>query len=131
MKGRELLKVAKSLAKGQPSEPSARSSVNRSYYASYGELSAYLRDRQYSSPKSRGSHDAAWNFLRSKISDQDPRRRAERAAIADIGFLLKSRRQKADYQLASRLGKDEVEVALKEANRIISGLDGLDAANPP
>jgi hypothetical protein len=131
MKGRQLIPVAEKLARGHPpQEPFARSAVSRAYYAAFGELSDYLRARFYSKVESRNSHDAAWNHLKNGIPDTDIARRAQRQAVADAGFRLKSRRQKADYRLSSHLGRDEAQAAISEAKRIVTELEALDAANP-
>jgi hypothetical protein len=63
------------------------------------------------------------------MSDGDVGREARRRAIADTGFRLKERRQKADYQLDSRLGREEAKIALEESRRIVEELDRL-AAGP-
>jgi uncharacterized protein (UPF0332 family) len=132
MNGRELIPVAERLVKGHsPTQPNARSAVNRAYYAAFGEASEYLRVRHYSPNPKRSQHDAAWNHLQNGIVDGDAQRRAQRRAVADVGFRLKARRHKADYQLASRLADREASVAIKEAKRIINELQALDAASPP
>ena len=131
MKGRELLPVAADLGKGKPPpEPKARSAVSRAYYAAYGEVADYLRVRHYAPPPKKNRHDAAWHHLRNGIADGDSTRQARRRAVADMGFRLKARRHKADYQLASHLARDEADVAVKEATRIVKELDALDAAHP-
>ena len=131
MRGRALLPVAQDLIRGQtPGEPKKRTAINRAYYAAYSEAGAYLRQRNWTPPANASPHDATWNRLRTGVQDADPVRRARRAAVADIGFLLKARRQKADYRLTSVLARDEAASAVKEAQRIIQELDQLDAAAP-
>ena len=126
MKGRELIPIATSLAKGRPvPDPAARSSVNRSYYAAFGEASDYVLARGFVRRRGGGSHDQVWNYLESGIGDGDARRSAARRAIAGQGRLLKDRRRKADYERASRLALDESTDALSEATRIIGALDAL------
>jgi uncharacterized protein (UPF0332 family) len=132
MKGRELIPVAEKLSKGHPpTEPNARSAVSRAYYAAFSEVSDYLRVRHYAPNPKKSQHEGAWNHLRSGIVDSDVERQARRRATADVGFRLKARRHKADYQLASRLARDEAPSAVQEAKRIISELQKLDAAVPP
>jgi uncharacterized protein (UPF0332 family) len=132
MKARELIPVAEDLSKGKPpDQPRARSAVSRAYYAAFGEVSDYLKVRYYAPPPKKSQHDAAWNHLQSGIQDSDPRRQAQRALVADIGFRLKARRQKADYRLNSRLANDEANLAVTEAKKVIAELDSLDAALPP
>lgn len=131
MKGRDLIPVAAALSRGKPPlEPEARSAVSRAYYGAYGELSDHLRVRHYAPPPTRSRHDAAWRHLRNGIVDGDARRQAQRRAVADTGFQLKARRLKADYQLGSRLARDEAALAVAEARRIVTELDALDAAAP-
>ncbi|MGN6202296.1 MAG: hypothetical protein ACTHNY_07820 [Solirubrobacterales bacterium] len=126
MRGRELLKVVERLAAGKPpTEPFRRSAVSRAYYAAFSELSHYLSRQSYSRGKSSSPHDHAWNHLKNGISDHDVAREARRRAVADTGFRLKKRRQKADYQLDARLANDEAADALKEARRIVKELDAL------
>jgi hypothetical protein len=131
MKGRELLPLAHALAKGRPSsEPTGRTAVNRAYYAAYGEVSDYVDQRGYPGAQNSSPHRATWQYLRDGIEDADFRRRAERRAIADLGIRLRDRRQKADYRLNARLARGEPAISVGEAERIISVLDRLDAANP-
>jgi hypothetical protein len=126
MKGRDLVPIATALAKGRPpNEPAARSSVNRSYYAAFGEASDYVTGRGFVRHYGGGSHDQVWKYLELGITDGDPRRSAARQAIAAQGRLLKNRRQKADYQRSARLGNTEAADALREARRIIAALDAL------
>ena len=83
----------------------------------------------YSRGSGRSPHDHAWNHLKHRMNDGDIGREARRRAIADTGFRLKERRQKADYQLDSHLGREEAQVALEESKRIVKELDRL-AAGP-
>jgi hypothetical protein len=131
MKGRELMALARALAKGRPpSEPAGRTAVNRAYYAAYGEVSDYVGQRGYPGPQNSSPHRATWHYLRDGIADPDLRRRAERRAIADLGIRLRDRRQKADYRLNARLARGEPAVSVDEADRIIATLDRLDTAGP-
>jgi uncharacterized protein (UPF0332 family) len=126
MKGRELLPVAKKLGAGQaPKEPAARSAVNRAYYAAYTEVTEYVTHRGLPNSPSAYSHNRTWNYLKNGIADIDARRRAERRALADQGFLLKARRQKADYEPNAKLARDESKSAIAEAQTIIKRLDAL------
>jgi hypothetical protein len=126
VKGRELIPIAKKLGGGQsPKEPAARSAINRAYYAAYTEVTEYVIQRGLPSSPSAYSHDRTWNHLKSGIADNDAQRRAERRAIADQGFLLKARRQKADYRPKSKLARDESKRAVVEAQGIIKRLDAL------
>src|SRR3954447_9210159 len=111
IRARELLAVAQAL-KGN--EARGRSSVNSSYYAAFGEATAYLGRFGYSS-SGRSRHAAAWNFLKNGIVDSDRTRSATRRATADIGFRLKARRQKSDYVLHQTVSDRETREALKEA----------------
>jgi hypothetical protein len=63
------------------------------------------------------------------MGDGDVQREARRRAIADTGFRLKERRQKADYQLDSRLTREEAKTALEESKRIVKELDRLAAGS--
>lgn len=131
MKGRDLLAVVERLAQGRPpAEPFRRSAVSRAYYAAFSELSAHLRQRAYSRGATRNPHDHAWNHLKYNMPDGNLDREARRRAIADTGFSLKRRRQKADYQLDAFLARDEAKTALGEARRIVDELDLLTARNP-
>jgi uncharacterized protein (UPF0332 family) len=131
MRGRELVPVAEGLIRGRPLvEAAARSAVSRAYYAAFSELSDYLRVRHHTPGPRRSPHDAAWQALRSGFVDGDVARQARRRAVADAGFRLKARRQKADYRLDARLARDEATDAVHEATRIIRELDALDAAKP-
>jgi hypothetical protein len=129
LRGRELIPVARRLCQGRPAtEARARSAVSRAYYAAFSELLEYLSARSLPPPRGRSPHDAAWHHLRSGIVDGDPDRAARRRAVADTGFLLKERRQKADYRLASRLARGEASGTVDAAERIIQELDRLAAA---
>jgi hypothetical protein len=108
-----------------PQEPAARSAVNRAYYAAFTEVTEYVTQRGLASSPSAYSHDRTWNHLKNGIPDNDARRRAERRAIADQGFLLKDRRQKADYRPHSKLARDESKRAIADAEGIIRRLDAL------
>src|SRR4051794_33216826 len=125
MQGRALLPVAQSLARAGAGEPYARSSVNRSYYAAFGEASDYVQGRGFVPKAGSGSHVAVWNYLDSGVPDADARRRKERRALASQGFLLKDRREKADYRRHQAIGHDEPRVAEKEARNLITRLDRL------
>ncbi len=126
VKGRELLPIAKKLGAGlSPRDPAARSAVNRAYYAAYTEVTEHVTQRGLRNSPSAYSHDRTWNYLKNGITDRHAGRRAERRAIADQGFDLKRRRQKADYQPNSKLARDESKLAIAEAERIIKRLDAL------
>lgn len=130
MKGRELIEVAHSLSIGKPpTQPRARSAVSRAYYAAFGELSDHLRVRGYATPPRKSPHDAAWNHLRNGLVDSDRERQALRQAVADTGFRLKARRQKADYQLNAQLAANEATLAVEEAKRIVNELAALAATS--
>jgi uncharacterized protein (UPF0332 family) len=118
--------IAATLAKGRPvTEPAARSSVNRSYYAAFGEASDYVVARGFVRRRGGGTHDQVWKYVESGVVDGDARRMAERRAIAAQGRLLKIKRHKADYQRGSKLAKTEPTDALNDARRIIQALDSL------
>jgi len=128
MKGRDLLAVARRLGSGQnPTEPNRRTSINRSYYAAFGELSGHIQVRGYVRKPSGSPHDASWKFLKTGIVDGDVQRAAVRRAIADTGFQLKARRLKADYHLSAGISRTEPQDALGEAEAIIKALDSLKA----
>lgn len=120
------MKIAEELAKGKRvGEPAARSSVNRSYYAAFGEASDYVAARGFSRKRGAGSHNQVWNYVDTGIVDGNAHRAAQRRAIAAQGQLLKVRRHKADYQRGSKLGASEAPDALREARRIIDSLEAL------
>jgi hypothetical protein len=89
------------------------------------EVTEYVMARGLPSSPSAYSHDRTWNHLKNGISDKDAGRQAERRAIAGQGFLLKARRQKADYRPNPKLARDETKQAISEALGIIKRLDGL------
>jgi hypothetical protein len=121
MKGRDFIAVAETLAGTEARE---RTSVGRSYYAAFSEAGEYVTRNGYTRDGT-ASHDRMWNYLRDHVPDGDARRQAIRRAIADEGFRLKTRRQKADYALKSKLAVSEPAEALRGAKRIIKELDGL------
>jgi hypothetical protein len=126
MKGRELIPIATRLGAGKaPPEAAARSAVSRAYYAAYTEVTEYVSQRGLTSSPSAYSHDRTWNHLKNGIPDKDSWRRVERRSIADQGFLLKNRRQKADYRPNSKLARGEGKQAVAEAEDIIRRLDAL------
>jgi hypothetical protein len=127
VKGRALIPIARLLAQAAgrtPNEPAARSSVNRAYYAAFGEASDYATRVGYSSSAGAGSHSKVWNYIGAH-SDGDAVRDATRRAVASQGLFLKARRHKADYQRTSRMGRTDHDDALKESARIIQTLDSL------
>jgi hypothetical protein len=125
MKGRALLPVAQSLARAGAGEPYARSSVNRSYYAAFGEASDYVQGRGFVTGSGPGSHKQVWNYLDNGIPDGNAARQKERRALASQGLLLKDRREKADYRRHQAIGRDEPRLAEKEARNLIDRLDRL------
>lgn len=124
MKGRELVPVARRLARGNPNEAHARSAINRAYYAAYTELSHFITRQGYKHSAQRGSHRRAWEFVRDP-TQSDRRERAERRTIASQGLLLKDQRTKADYQPFSRIGRNDAADAVRSASGIIAALDRL------
>jgi hypothetical protein len=124
MRGRELIRVAEELARGNASEPRARSAINRAYYAAYTELSQFVAGHGYRHAPDRASHRRTWDYIRS-MPEQDRRRRAEKRAIASQGLLLKDQRTKADYQPSSRIGRYAATEAVRSAKGIIGALDRL------
>lgn len=124
LKGRELIPIAKSLARGSASGPLARSAVNRAYYAAYTELTQYVKRHGYSYAPNRRSHERAWNFLLG-IRDGSTRRDAERRVIRDQGIYLKEQRRNADYRPESKMAAAAASDAVRSAQGIVSALDRL------
>jgi hypothetical protein len=106
-------------------EPFARSSVNRSYYAAFGEATDYVQARGLAPQDGKASHMRVWNYLDSGIRDSDANRRKERRALASPGLVLKERREKADYRRQQGTGRNEPRLAAKESRNLINRLDKL------
>jgi uncharacterized protein (UPF0332 family) len=123
IRGRDFLRVAKKLS---GDEAHYRTAIGRAYYAAFNEVSAYVTRRGYT-PSGGDSHDRIWNHLKNHVPDTDPDRAAPRRAVADLGFQLKDRRQKADYRLQQTVSDRERRVGIDEAQRIIDTLDDLTA----
>jgi hypothetical protein len=124
VRGRELIRVAEELARGNANEPRARSAINRAYYAAYTELSHFVAIRGYTHSPQRGSHRRTWEYIQD-MPEQDRHRRAEKRAIASQGLLLKDHRTKADYQPSSRIGRYDATEAVRSAKGIVRALDRL------
>jgi hypothetical protein len=130
MRGRDLLRVARLrvarvLAGPNTSEARVRSAISSAYYAAFSEAAAYAARHGFHFAPAVASHVRLWRFVRAGIADGDRQRQAERDAIADTGFRLKERRQKADYRLGSRLQRNEDATSIREAERIIHALDRI------
>jgi hypothetical protein len=98
IRGRALLPVARELNR-KSTEAWKRSTINRAYYAAFGEASTYARSNGYA--RGGGSpHTSMWDFI-ERVPDADTRRRAKRAAVRGHGRWLQEEREKADYRLES------------------------------
>jgi hypothetical protein len=129
IKGRDLLRVARELSGGRrpPPEPAARTAVNRAYYAAYSEVFEYISARNYHPRPGGGSHQRAWNHLKSRIPDTDLNRRATRRLVASQGEDLKERRVTADYRLRGSLRRGDPQESIAIAEKMIAELDRLTA----
>lgn len=124
MRGRELLSVARELARGPASGPHARSAISRAYYAAYTETAHYAARYGYQHSPNRGSHARTWNFM-AQVNDGHSRRKAERHTIRSQGKFLKQQRMKADYQPFASLQANAARGAIQTAKGIIDALDRL------
>jgi hypothetical protein len=122
IQGRALLAVAREVNR-KATEPWKRSTINRAYYAAFGEAAEYARRNGYA--RGGGSpHKSVWDFI-ERVPDGDRRRRAERAAIRGHARWLQEEREKADYQLNGAVGRSAPDDAVRLAKRIIDALDAL------
>jgi hypothetical protein len=86
---------------------------------------SYITLRGYRGSVRGGSHQRAWEYLKSQVPDSDLTRRGTRSALADQGIELLRRRIIADYHLSGQLGRDDPNFSLESANKVIDGLDRL------
>jgi hypothetical protein len=91
------------------------------------EVFEHISARKYDPRGGGGSHQRAWNHLKSGIADTDLNRRATRRLIASQGEDLKERRVTADYRLRGSLRRADPQESIKIAEKIIAELDRLTA----
>jgi hypothetical protein len=95
---RLLRQVALTLLESPLTEARLRSSINRSYYAAYGEAKAFASRHGYTWNGKGGSHVQVWNFLRAGKGAASLWETAAWKAIGDAGIALKATRTAADYE---------------------------------
>jgi hypothetical protein len=103
-----------------------RSSINRSYYAAYGEAREFCLRHGWTFVAGRGgSHDQVWNFLRHGQKARTPGLRAAWKSIGDSGLYLKSQRVIADYHRSHQIGESLAQQIAVQAEQLIARLDKL------
>lgn len=120
------LKVSKSLLSIVVDEESrTRSSINRAYYAAFGEARMFSERKGLVTTRRRSVHEQVWQFLRRGGNAPSLWEAAARKAIGDQGIALRDLRNKADYDPAASVTVSDARGALQRAGAIIKRLDGL------
>lgn len=122
---RLLQQVALALLQSSPTEARLRSSINRSYYAAYGEARCFASRHGYTWNGKGGSHIQVWNYLKVGKGAASLWEKAVWKAIGEAGIALKATRTAADYEDAPPPTMQDAESALAQANAIIKRLAGL------
>jgi hypothetical protein len=122
---KQLERVALDLLKEPTTEARLRSSINRSYYAAYGEAKEFAVRHGYSWNGKAGSHIQVWNFLRKGKGSSPAWERAAWKAIGDSGLQLKAERTVADYNSAVPATIVIARQVLTQSHTLIKRINGL------
>ena len=109
-----------------PAEGNLRTSINRSYYAAYGEAKVFVVAHGYAFQRGAGgSHDQVWQFLRRGVGATAAWQVPVWRALGDAGIALRDMRTNADYFLDRIPAEAHANLALIQSQTIITRLAGL------
>lgn len=120
-----LRKVALDLLANPQDEAMLRSSINRSYYAAYGEAKAFAIRHGFTWDKKGQSHVKVWNYIKQGKGATANWEKLAWKAIGDAGADLKLERTAADYHATPAVVSAMAISSLSQANTIIKRLQGL------
>lgn len=123
---RDLHRIGRDQLSPTPEEGNLRTSVNRAYYAAFGEAKVFAVAHGYAYQKgSGGSHDQVWQFLRRGVGVSAAWQVPVWRAIGDAGIALRGMRTNADYFLDRVPAESHANLALGQSQVIIAKLAGL------
>lgn len=121
MNGRDFLATARHLA-GHGTEADWRSAVSRAYYATFHAARDLLDLLRFRTPRA----DRAHNYLYVRLNNS-----GEPAVVQAANLLhdLRTRRNRADYDMRAAITGGDATDAIADAERILQTLDALTPAD--